>query len=121
MSSWGHSETSSWGGSENLSSFGFAQREFFMHVNAEVIFYGGTHPQAKVTIDGKPVKLNPDGTFRHHFIFPDGAYSIPVVATSPDGVESRSAILNFSRNTTRSGDVGHSAQPPLDVPFGAII
>ena len=121
MSSWGHSETSSWGGSENIGSFGFAQREFFMHVNAEVIFYGGTHPQAKVTIDGKPVKLNPDGTFRHHFIFPDGAYSIPIVATSPDGVETRSAILNFSRNTSRTGDVGHSAQPPLEVPLGAKI
>ena len=30
-----------------------------MHVNAEVIFYGGTDPRAKVTIDGKPIKLNP--------------------------------------------------------------
>ena len=121
MSSWSHAETSSWGGSENIGSFGFAQREFFMHVNAEVIFYGGTHPQAKVTIDGKPIKLNPDGTFRHHFIFPDGTYSIPIVATSPDGVETRSATLDFSRNTSRTGDVGHSAQPPIDPPMGSKI
>ena len=41
LSSWSHAETSSWGGSENVGSFGFAKREFFMHVNAEVIFYGG--------------------------------------------------------------------------------
>jgi len=121
MSSWGHAETSSWGGSESTGSFGLAQREFFMHVNAEVIFYGGTHPQAKVTIDGKPVKLNSDGTFRHHFIFPDGAYEIPIVATSPDGVESRSATLNFSRSTARQGDVGHSIQPAIDAPMGARI
>jgi len=120
LSSWSHAETSSWGGSENVGSFGFAKREFFMHVNAEVIFYGGTHPQAKVTIGGKPVTLNPDGTFRHHFIFPDGAYEIPIVATSPDGVETRSATLRLDRATGRVGEVGHTSQPPLPAPMGAL-
>jgi len=117
VSSWGHAETS--GGSENLGSFGFARRGFFLHVNAEVIFYGGTHPQAKVTIDGKPVAIGPDGTFRHHFVFPDGNYEIPIVATSPDRVETRSATLKFERATSRAGDVGHTAQPPLAAPMGA--
>ena len=121
LSSWSHAETSSWGGSENIGSFGFAQREFFMHVNAEVIFYGGTHPQAKVTIDGKPVALAPDGSFRYHFVFPDGNYEIPITATSPDGVETRSATLRFERSTARTGDVGHTAQPPLAVPMGATV
>jgi len=121
MSSWGHAETSGWGGSENVGSFGLAKREFFMHVNAEVIFYGGTHPQAKVTIDGKPVELGPDGSFRFHFVFPDGNYSIPITATSPDGVETRSATLRFERATARTGDVGHTAQPPLPVPMGATV
>ena len=86
-------------------------REFFMHINAEVIFYGGTHPDAKVTIDGKPIALNPDGTFRYHFKFPDGDYEIPVVAVSPDKVETRSATLGFKRATARKGGVGHTAQP----------
>lgn len=119
MSSWSHAETSSWGGSENIGSFGFAQREFFMHVNAEVIFYGGTHPQAKVRIDGKPVALAPDGSFRYHFVFPDGNYEIPITATSPDGLETRSATLKFERATSRAGDVGHTNQPPLAAPMGA--
>jgi len=118
LSSWGPADTSSWGGSENVGSFGFATRDFFLHVNAEVIFYGGTDPRAQVTIDGKPVRLNPDGSFRHHFIFPDGRSEIPIVATSPDGVEQRSAILRFQRETTRHGHVGHTAQPWLPVPFG---
>ncbi len=86
-------------------------REFFMHVNAEVIFYGGTHPDAEVTIDGKKITLNPDGTFRFHFKFPDGDYDIPIIATSPDKVETRSATLSFKRATARKGDVGHTAQP----------
>jgi len=91
-----------------------------MHVNAEVIFYGGTDPRAKVTIDGKPITLNPDGSFRYHFIFPDGVYEIPIVATSPDGVESRSAILRFQRGTQKSGRVDDTAQPSLVPPMGSL-
>jgi hypothetical protein len=107
----------SWGG----ESFGLTQREFFMHVNAEVIFYGGTHPEAKVTVAGQPIRLQPDGTFRYHFIFPDHDFEIPIVAVSPDGKETRSAVLFFRRETTRQGDVGHTAQPPyLAEPMGAV-
>ena len=109
-------------GSENLSSgvgaswsaqpFGQPNdRNFFMHVNAEVIFYGGTHPDAKVWIDGKEIKLNADGTFRYHYRFPDGNYQVPIVAQSPDKIEERSATLDFKRATARKGDVGHTAQP----------
>ena len=106
----------SWGG----ESFGLTQREFFMHVNAEVIFYGGTHPEAKVTVAGQPIQLQPDGTFSYHFIFPDRDFEIPIVAVSPDGKETRSAVLFFRRETARQGDVGHTAQPPyLAEPMGA--
>lgn len=120
LTSWSAAATSSWaGGSETLSSFGQTQREFFMHVNAEVIFYGGTDPRAKVTVDGKPITLNPDGSFRYHFIFPDGTYEIPIVATSPDGVETRSAVLRFERGTQKQGKVEDTAQPPLAAPMGA--
>jgi len=111
------SEVTSWlgaiGASWSAQPFGQAQfgREFFMHVNAEVIFYGGTHPDAKVWIDGKQIQLAPDGTFRYHFRFPDASYGIPIVAESPDGAEQRSATLRFERATTRQGNVAHSPQP----------
>jgi hypothetical protein len=105
----------SWSG----QPFGLYPREFFMHVNAEVIFYGGTDPQAKVTIAGRPVQLQPDGTFRYHFVFPDNEFEIPVVAVSPDGVETRSAVLFLKRDTNRYGDVGATAQPEhLGAPMG---
>lgn len=116
VSSWGQA---SWGAESSwMSSWRSAPRGFFMHVNAEVIFYGGTHPDAKVTIDGKPVTLGADGSFRYHFVFPDGEYEIPIVATSPDGVETRRAVLRFERATAREGDVGATAQPPLGAPMG---
>jgi uncharacterized protein len=109
------SEVTSWstglGSSWSAQPFSQSSREFFMHVNAEVIFYGGTHPDAKVWIDGRQVQLAPDGTFRYHFRFPDAAYGIPIVAESPDGVEQRSAHLHFERATARQGEVSHTPQP----------
>jgi hypothetical protein len=123
-SSWSQlvSETSLFSGigaSWSGQPFGQYPREFFMHVNAEVIFYGGTDPQAKVTIAGRPVQLQPDGTFRYHFVFPDNEFEIPVVAVSPDGVETRSAVLFLKRDTSRYGHVGATAQPEhLGIPMG---
>ena len=119
VSSWSAAAQSSWGAESSwLSSWGSAPRGFFMHVNAEVIFYGGTHPDAKVTVDGKQIALRPDGSFRYHFVLPDGEFEIPIVATSPDGLETRRAVLKFERATARRGDVGATAQPPLAAPMG---
>jgi hypothetical protein len=121
LSSWSEfsGESSLWSGF--VSSWGGApERSFFMHVNAEVIFYGGTDPRAKVSIAGQPVQLQPDGTFRYHFRFPDNDFEIPIVAVSPDGQETRSAVLYFRRETTRQGDVGSTNQPVhLVDPMGA--
>jgi hypothetical protein len=115
LTSW--SGSSSWGG----SPAGGLNRGFFMHVNAEVIFYGGTDPNAKVKIAGFPLHLAADGTFRFHFRLPDGEFEIPIVAESPDGAETRSATLRFERETLRAGDVGATGQPShLTDPMGRL-
>jgi len=107
------SGVTSWGSSWSAQPFStHTERGFFLHVNAEIIFYGGTHPDATLWIEGKQVPLRADGTFRYHFTLPDGAHSVPIVAQSPDGLEQRSATLSFSRGTTRTGEVGATAQPP---------
>ncbi len=87
------------------------ERGFYLHVNAEIIFYGGTHPDAAVTVNHQAIQLSPDGTFRYHFTLPDGDFTIPIVATSPDKVEQRSATLSFQRGTARAGEVGATGQP----------
>ena len=91
-----------------------------MHVNAEVIFYGGTDPKATLTIDDKLVELDPDGAFRYHCVFPNADYEIPIVATSPDGKESRKATLRFHRDTGKVGVVTDTPQPPLAEPVGRL-
>jgi uncharacterized protein len=102
------------------SPFGGAARRrgFWFNVNAELIIYGATEPDAKVTIGDRPIKLRPDGSFSFRFALPDGHYSLPAAAHSADGEETRRASLKFSRETAYDGEVGAHAQdknlkPPL--------
>ncbi|MEY2851332.1 MAG: hypothetical protein RL549_31 [Verrucomicrobiota bacterium] len=94
------------------------ERSFSMHVNAELIIYGGTVPGAKVTVDGREIHLRPDGTFSYHFTFPNGRFHIPISASAPDGLEERSVLLSFLRLTDSTPGVDPTSQPPLPEPLG---
>jgi hypothetical protein len=74
-------------------------RGFHFEIDAELIVYGATEPNAKVTLQGEPVQLRPDGTFTVRFSLPDSRQIIPAVAASPDGVEERTIVLAVERNT----------------------
>jgi hypothetical protein len=92
-------------GSPAITSFGSGswlpgrERKFWFQLDAELIVYGATEPKARVTLQGEPVKLRPDGTFTMRFSLPDSRQILPAVATSPDGVEERTIILAVERNT----------------------
>ncbi len=96
------------------SPFGGGERRkgFWFNVNAELIIYGATEPDARVTIGGREIKLRPDGTFSFRFILPDGDFQLPAIATSADGDDSRIADLKFRRKTDYHGDVGAHPQDP---------
>ncbi len=101
------------GGAAGVSSaFGGLprQRGFWFNVNAELIIYGSTEPDAKVTIGDRQIKLGPDGNFSFRFALPDGEYSLPAAAHSADGEETRQAHLKFSRNTAYQGEAGAHPQ-----------
>lgn len=89
------------------SPFGLQERRkgFWFNINAELVIYGATEPDAEVTIGGRVIKLRPDGTFSYRFSLPDGKYELPAIATSADGTDSRSAALVFSRATEYRGKV----------------
>ncbi len=92
-------------GSPSVTSFGSGammphkQRSFWFKLDAELIVYGATEPDARVTLQGEPVKLRPDGTFTMRFSLPDARQIIPAVAASADGVEERTIVLAVERNT----------------------
>ncbi|APW60065.1 DUF4912 domain-containing protein [Paludisphaera borealis] len=74
-------------------------RNFHFQLDAELIVYGTTEPNAQVTLQGESVQLRPDGTFTVRFSLPDSRQIIPAVASSADGVEERTIVLAVERNT----------------------
>jgi hypothetical protein len=92
-------------GSPAVTSFGSGalqfgkERKFWFQLDAELIVYGATEPNAKVTLQGEPIKLRRDGTFTMRYSLPDSRQIIPAVAASADGVEERTIVLAVERNT----------------------
>jgi len=68
-------------------------------VDAELLVYGISQPNAHVTLQGEPVLLRPDGSFVVRMSLSDRRQVIPVVASSADGLEQRTIILAVERNT----------------------
>ena len=104
------SPTSPFGGGGSAGSP--ETKGFWFNVNAELVIYGATEPNAKVTLGGHEIKLRADGTFSFRFSLPDGKYDLPAVAVSADGTDGRAAELKFCRSTEYLGDVGATPQDP---------
>ena len=98
--------------SEGVSSFGSGElmpeqkeRGFRLRVATELILYGATEPDAKVTIQGKPVKLRRDGSFTARWALPDGTIEIPVIAVSGDGIEERTIDTDVRKKSNEKEPV----------------
>jgi uncharacterized protein len=91
---------------------------FWFSVNAEVVIYGATAPDATLTIGGQPVPLRPDGTFSCRYALPDGEHAVTVSAMSAQG-DLRQATLQVSRRTEQQGEVDAAPQDPSLTPPAA--
>lgn len=98
------SRSASWG-MHSLSSHIFAkpekERNFWLVADCELILYGATQPDATVTVGGRQVKLNPDGTFTMRFALPDGVVDLPIKAIAADGEQKRGLTIKVTRNTNK--------------------
>ncbi len=88
----------------NTPSMGHAssityQSSFKFDVNAQVIVFGSVDPQAKITLAGDPVQVQPDGSFNVQLSLPDRRQVLPVVALSRDGSQQRTIVLAIEKNT----------------------
>ncbi|MFA6434694.1 MAG: DUF4912 domain-containing protein [Elusimicrobiales bacterium] len=98
------SRAASWGVS-SLSSQALqrpeaaAEKKFWLVADCELILYGATEPDASVTVAGRKVTLNPDGTFSMRFALPDGNMDLPIKAVSNDGTDSRQIEIQVARKT----------------------
>jgi uncharacterized protein len=87
-------------------------RDFAFQVDAELVVFGVTDPNAQVTLKGEPVHLQPDGTFTMRFPLADRRQVLPVVASSNDGTEQRTIVLAVERNTKVMEPVSREPDSP---------
>ncbi|MCX8094136.1 MAG: DUF4912 domain-containing protein [Candidatus Goldbacteria bacterium] len=91
-------------GSGAVSSFGSPvykpeAKGFFLVADTELILYGATEKDAKLTVKGEEVKLKEDGSFSLRFHLPDGQMDLPIEATSSDGSQKRFINITVNRKT----------------------
>jgi hypothetical protein len=84
---------------------------FELDVDAEMIVYGVTQPGAYVTLQGEPVKVQTDGTFRVRVEMPNRRQVLPIVASTADGASRQTVVMAIERNTKSMGPAGRE---PLD-------
>ena len=98
------------------------EKKFWLAADCELILYGATEPDAEVTVSGRKVKLNPDGTFSMRFALPDGDMVLPVKAMSKDERDLRWVKIRVMRGMEK-GDDGEEAGRPAaarrEEPVGA--
>jgi len=70
-----------------------------LDVQVEMVVLGSTDADARVTVRGEPVRVEPDGSFAVRFDMPDRRQLIPIVSSSSDGSEQRTVVLAVERNT----------------------
>ena len=82
------------------SEHGEAQAAGFqLEIDAELIVYGATQPDAYVTLQGEPVKVQADGTFRVRVDMPNKRQVLPIVASLADGSSRQTVVMAVERNT----------------------
>lgn len=82
-SSW-ENASSSWGASENASSFSNAVPTEFS-TDTRISVSGRTHPQASIQIDGCHVPVRSDGSFEHQIVLGPGRKEVPILTSVPGG------------------------------------
>ena len=81
-----------------------------LQVDAEMVVYGVTQPGMLVTLQGEPVTVRPDGTFRVRVDLPNKRQVLPIVTSTPEGVERQTVVLAVERNTKTMEPVGNEAE-----------
>ncbi len=74
-------------------------KQFHFDVNAELVVFGSTHPDAHVSVGTEPVKVRTDGSFSIRMPLPDRRQVLPATAKSRDGVDEQTVVIAVERNT----------------------
>ena len=76
-----------------------ASSDLRVAVDCELVVKVRATPGARVRVKEEAIRLKEDGTFSIRYRLPERRHVFPVVATSPDGSETRTIVLAIDRNT----------------------
>ena len=94
------SSAGKWSSGINDSGSGIIKnRSFWLVADAELIVYGATEPDAKLTIGGENVPLAADGTFRIQVPFRDGIQKYDIKAVDVSDDQEKNISMKFDRTT----------------------
>ncbi|MFM8891127.1 MAG: DUF4912 domain-containing protein, partial [Planctomycetia bacterium] len=83
---------------------------FALDVDAEMVVYGVTQPGVYLTVQGEPVTVHADGTFRVRVEMPNRRQVLPIVASTADGSSRQTVVMAVERNTKSMGPAGRDQQ-----------
>jgi hypothetical protein len=83
----GHSEASS------------GKKSFRLDIDAELVVFGSTEKGGYISIQGEPVDIANDGSFRIRLEMPNRRQVIPIRGQSASGLEQQTVVLAVERNT----------------------
>ncbi|MDO4585726.1 MAG: DUF4912 domain-containing protein [Planctomycetia bacterium] len=83
----------------SIVPFKEVKRNFDLDVDAEIVIRGKTEPGVQLAIKGEAIRLKDDGSFSIRYHLPERRHVYPIVAISPDGIETQTVILAIERNT----------------------
>ena len=69
--------------------------------DCELVIFGATEKDATITIGGRKIIPNPDGTFNARFSFPDGHTKLQVKAESADKTQIKTMDIEADRKTEK--------------------
>ena len=75
------------------------KKGFPMEVDAELVIFGTTEKGSYLSIQGEPIDVASDGSFRFRLEMPNRRQVIPIYGQSASGLERQTVVLAVERNT----------------------
>ncbi|WP_016949567.1 substrate-binding domain-containing protein [Anabaena sp. PCC 7108] len=82
--------------------FSRSSADFWLVTDTELVIQGATEPGATITINGKSLRLQSDGTFHFRVPFSDNLLNYLITATSANGGQSQTISKKFSQEISES-------------------
>jgi hypothetical protein len=75
------------------------QKSFWLKTDTEIVVYGVTEADAKLKMNGQPIRLSADGSFSVRFYLPNGDHIYSIEAISNDDSMKKAITFEVKKNT----------------------